>query len=74
LLDIPLIKNENERVIKNVDLLIELNKKLRSVNLDREKEIIRKQINALEKQNDEIIYELYGLTKEEIEVIEGSLR
>jgi len=54
--------------------LIELTKKLESINLEREKEIIQKQINALEKQNDEIIYKLYGLTKEEIDVIEESLR
>ena len=74
LVQIPIIKKEDERVIKNVDLLIELTKKLESINLEREKEIIQKQINALEKQNDEIIYKLYGLTKEEIDVIEESLR
>ena len=73
-MQIPIIKKEDERVIKNVDLLIELTKKLESINLEREKEIIQKQINALEKQNDEIIYKLYGLTKEEIDVIEESLR
>ena len=71
LVQIPIIKKEDERVIKNVDLLIELTKKLESVNLEREKEIIRKQINALERQNDEIIYKLYGLANEEIKIIEG---
>ena len=41
--------------------------------LEREKEIVRKQISALEKQIDEIVYKLYGLTKEEINVVERSL-
>jgi adenine-specific DNA-methyltransferase len=72
LIRIPIINKEDERVIKNVDLLIELNKKLESVNLEGEKDIIKKQINALEKQIDNIVYDLYGLTKEEIKVIEKS--
>lgn len=70
LLEIPIIKKEDERVIKNVDLLIGLTKKLESVNLESEREIVRKQINALEKQNDEIIYKLYGLTEKEIEIVD----
>lgn len=72
LIIIPIIKREDEKVIKNVDLLIELNKKLKEINLDREKDIIKKQIEALEKQIDEIIYKLYGITKSEQEVIENS--
>lgn len=70
LLEIPLIKKEDEQIIKNADLLIELNKKLTSINLEREKEIIRKQIYALEKQINQIVYKLYNLTKEEIKIIE----
>jgi len=72
LLEIPLINREDEQVIRNVELLIDINKKLEFVNLEREKEIIIKQINALETQIDEIIYKLYGLSKEEIEVIENN--
>ena len=74
LVKIPIINKEDNQVIKNVDLLIELTKKLEFVNLEREKKIIEKQINALEKQNDEIIYKLYGLSKDEIQIIEESLK
>jgi len=70
---IPIIKKEDDKVIKNVDLLIELNKKLKEINLDREKEIIKKQIEALEKQIDDIVYKLYGITSEEQKIIEESL-
>ena len=47
---------------------------LSDVNLEREKEIIRKQIYALEKQIDEMVYKLYNLTKEEIKIVEDSLK
>lgn len=70
LMKIPLIKKEDDRVIKNVELIIELSKELESVNLEREKEVIKKQINALEKQIDNIVYSLYDLSREEIEIIE----
>ncbi|MBU0466227.1 MAG: Eco57I restriction-modification methylase domain-containing protein [Nanoarchaeota archaeon] len=72
LLRIPIIKKENEQIIKNVDLLIELDKKLKSINLDYEREIIKKQIDALEKQIDNIVYDLYGITDKEKEIIEFS--
>jgi adenine-specific DNA-methyltransferase len=74
LIEIPLIKSENKEIIEAVDLLINLNKKLESVNLDREKELIRKQIEALEKKIDEIVYVLYEITKEEQKIIEESLK
>jgi len=74
LLEIPIIKKEDNQIIKNTDLIIELSKKLKSINLDREKEIIKKQINALEKQIDDLVYKLYGLTPEEIKIVEGGLK
>ncbi|MBU1136199.1 MAG: N-6 DNA methylase [Nanoarchaeota archaeon] len=70
ILEIPLINKEDDQIIKNVDLIIELNKKLESINLNREKEIIKKQIEALEKQIDNIVYDLYGITDKEKEIIE----
>ncbi len=69
LLEIPLIHKEDEQIVKNVELLIKLNKKLKSINLEREKEIIAKQIYALEKQIDNVVYDLYGLTNKEIEFV-----
>ncbi|MEK6863330.1 MAG: DNA methyltransferase [Nanoarchaeota archaeon] len=74
LVRIPIIKNEDEQVIKNVETIIELSKKLESVNLEREKEIIRKQIDDLEEKIDAIVYRLYHITKEEKIIIEGSLK
>jgi len=73
LLEIPLIDKKDNQVIKNVNLIIDLSKRLESINLNREKDIIKKQIEALEKQIDNIIYGLYKITNEEKEIIESSL-
>lgn len=72
LIEIPLVKSENKEIFEAVDLLIDLNKKLESINLDREKELIKKQIEALEKKIDEIVYDLYGLSEEDKEIIRNS--
>ena len=50
--------------------MIELN-----VNFPRtpqEKESLQRQIAATDRQIDNLVYELYGLTEEEIKIVEGS--
>jgi hypothetical protein len=37
------------------------------------KELIQRQIDATDKQIDKLVYELYGLTEDEIKIIEGSI-
>jgi len=46
-------------------------KRLREVEFEDDKKVIEKQIEIIDKKIDEMVYELYGLTKEEIEVVEG---
>jgi type II restriction/modification system DNA methylase subunit YeeA len=36
-----------------------------------EKTILQRQIDATDKQIDNLVYELYGLTEEEIKIVEG---
>jgi len=69
LIEIPIIKSENKEIIEAVDSLIDLNKRLESINLDREKELIKKQIEVSGNKVDEIVYDLCGLSKDEKEVI-----
>jgi hypothetical protein len=35
---------------------------------------IERQIAATDKQIDQLVYELYGLTEDEIKIVEGGLR
>ena len=37
-------------------------------------EELKKEINKTDKQIDQMIYELYGLTKEEIEIVENATK
>ena len=72
LIEIPIIKKENKEVIEAVESITELTKKLENLRLDKERELIKKQIDSLEKKINNIVYDLYGISKEEIEVIETS--
>ncbi len=41
--------------------------------MGRDKELYERQIRVADAQIDKLVYELYGLTDEEIEIIEKSL-
>lgn len=79
LMELPIFKPESkeelkkqEEIIKVVDSIIILKKKLQNIKLDSEKKIIKKQIIVLKEKIDNLIYDLYNLTKDEIKIIEDS--
>ena len=39
--------------------------------MERDKELYERQIQIVDAQIDKLVYDLYGLTEEEIEVVEG---
>jgi hypothetical protein len=45
-------------------------KKLHSTKLETEKEMYKKQINIFDYQIGNLVYELYGLSDEEIKIVE----
>ena len=51
--------------------MLHLHKQLSKVSFDSEKEPIERQIKATDKKIDQLVYQLYGLTEEEIKVVEG---
>jgi hypothetical protein len=48
-----------------------LNKQLPEAKTDHENTSLQRQINATDQQIDQLVYELYGLTEEEIKIVEG---
>jgi hypothetical protein len=60
-------KSEQHKIIEYVDNIYEINKD----NCFVGKSIKKMKINKLEKQIDHIVYKLYGLTEEEIKILEG---
>jgi hypothetical protein len=57
-----------------VNKLLDLNKQLQKASFDSEKEPIERQIAATDKKIDELVYKLYGLTEEEIKIVENSTK
>ena len=63
-------KARHDRMVALVDQMLELHKQLASARTDHEKTAIQRQIDATDRQVDQLVYELYGLTKEEIKIVE----
>jgi hypothetical protein len=54
--------------------MLELQKKHHEARMERDKELFERQIRIVDAQIDRLVYELYGLTEEEIRVVEGGLK
>ena len=71
---LPSISQE-KIIISLVNEMIELQKKLHEKNLvGYEKENLERQIKNIDYEINQEVYKLYGLTKEEIEIVEESLK
>jgi hypothetical protein len=55
-----------------VERMLALHKQLGEVKTDHEKTLLERQIEATDKQIDALVYELYGLTDEEIGIVEAA--
>lgn len=64
-------KARHDKMVKLVERMLELNKKLPEVKTPNEREKLERQIAATDREIDELVYELYGLTEEEIAIVEG---
>jgi len=54
-----------------VTQMLDLNKRLQDAKLEHEKTQLSRQIAATDGAIDKLVYELYGLTEEEIKIVEG---
>ena len=70
---IPVIneKGGDDKIIEHVDNLIHLNKDLHTATLTTQREQIQRAIDHAERKIDELVYELYGLSEEEVKIVEG---
>ena len=50
--------------------MLALNKKLAATKTPHERDLTERHIRAIDSQIDALVYELYGLTKEEIRIVE----
>ncbi|MFA4907554.1 MAG: N-6 DNA methylase [archaeon] len=67
----PADKAQHDRIVALVETMLALHKRLPEVNTPQEKDVIQRQITATDAQIDKLVYQLYGLTEEEIKVVEN---
>ena len=58
------------QIVTHVDQLLQLNNELQNLTLETRKEQIKQKIEYNEDKINELVYQLYDLTKEEIELVE----
>lgn len=68
----PADKSRHDKLVLLVDKLLGLMPKLRAATLDAEKAVLQNAVTATDQQIDALVYELYGLTEDEIKLVEGA--
>ena len=66
------IKARHDRMVALVSQMLDLNKRLQDARLEQEKTQLSWQIAATDTLIDQIVYNLYGLTEEDIAIVEGA--
>ncbi len=60
----------HDRMVELVNGMLLLHKQFSTAKTSHDKTSIQRQINATDQQIDQLVYELYGLTEEEIKIVE----
>jgi len=66
------IKSRKERLISFVGEMLHLHRNLKNAKTPNVKNAIERQIDATDRQIDQLVYELYGLTEDEIAIVEDA--
>ena len=54
-----------------MEKMLDLNRRLAEAEAPHEREVLAGMIDATDRQIDRLVYELYGLTEDEVGVVEG---
>nr|QNO56322.1 hypothetical protein HFIEAGJK_00039 [Methanosarcinales archaeon ANME-1 ERB7] len=66
----PAEKAQHDKLVALVESMLELQKKYHDARMDQDKELYERQIKMVDAQIDKLVYDLYGLTEEEVKVVE----
>jgi type I restriction-modification system DNA methylase subunit len=70
--DDPADVARHDRMVALVERMLELHKKLAAAAIPADRALYQRQIDATDRQIDALVYELYGLTQDEIRIVEES--
>jgi hypothetical protein len=68
----PADKSRHDSMVELVDRMLGLQKSLPQAKTDHEKTLLERQIKTTDNQIDNLVYNLYGLTDEEIAIVKGA--
>lgn len=71
-LPIKIADYSEEKIINLVDQMLTTKKQLQQAKTDGDKNYLERKCARLDKEIDELVYQLYGLTEEEIKIVEGN--
>jgi hypothetical protein len=63
-------KTRHDRMVRLVEQMLTLHKQLAKAKTPHDKSMLQSRIDATDRQIDRLVYELYGLTEEEIRIVE----
>jgi type I restriction-modification system DNA methylase subunit len=66
----PEEKAQHDKLVSLVESMLELQKKHHDARMEQDKELYERQIKMVDAQIDRLVYELYGLTEEEMRMVE----
>ena len=64
------LRKKHDKLVTLVDNMLKLQKKHHDARMKRDKELYERQIKMVDAQIDRLVYDLYGLTEEEVKVVE----
>ncbi len=67
----PNEKKMHDNLVAMIDKILKLQKKYHNARLEQDKKLYKTQLDLLDHQIDSLVYKLYGLTEEEIKIVEG---
>ena len=65
-------KARHDQMVALVERMLELHKRKQAAGSDHERQLLQRQIDSTDGEIDALVYELYGLTEEEIKIVEGT--
>ena len=70
----PADKHRHDRLVSLVERMLTFQKQLAAAKTAHEKTTIQRQIDATDAQIDQLVYELYDLSADEIKIVEGGAK
>jgi hypothetical protein len=67
----PHEKARHDRLVEMVEKMLVWNRQLAAARTPQEKVVLERRIAATDREIDQLVYELYGLTAAEIRLVEG---